>query len=468
MHRNEAILFSVLLISACCEFTQITSSDPLIRLWVFQLPWTRIAALPFLAFQYATDGPRWQLYPAYIALCVTNMVLFTVLTLLSIFLAYVLPVTRFPPLTGPYKKLGTKIFNFTDKSRSDWNQSPSGNRRLVAQVWYPGKEKSSSELAPYIHPFRLLGPAICSQFRIPSFAISHFQNVMSRSYFDLHVDDVAKSKPFPIIIFSHGYSGTRIQNTLLCEEMASRGYIVVAPDHTYDCCCTVFEDGQIAPFKAGATPELIKNPNALREFRRAQLDIRAQDISFLINQIELLNKTDSMFSGTMDTACIGIMGHSFGGATSIVASFRDKRISACLSLDGWMWPIAEDIMSTGSPCPIAHIQAERFFSETQPFTKDNRMQVDNLHKSTKASSYVTTVRAVSHYDFSDMSFFAPILLRFLGLSGKNTGYEFQLFMVKTCDNFFEHHLRNKSTLSLGTKLTSNVPPKIEYRFTYNP
>ena len=38
--------------------------------------------------------------------------------------------------------------------------------------------------------------------------------------------------PFPLVVISHGYPGNRVLMSHLAEALASRGYAVVAPDHT--------------------------------------------------------------------------------------------------------------------------------------------------------------------------------------------------------------------------------------------
>ena len=44
--------------------------------------------------------------------------------------------------------------------------------------------------------------------------------------------------PHPLIVFSHGNSGFRRQSTFLTTHLASRGFVVAAPDHTGN---TLFE-----------------------------------------------------------------------------------------------------------------------------------------------------------------------------------------------------------------------------------
>ena len=38
-------------------------------------------------------------------------------------------------------------------------------------------------------------------------------------------------KKFPVVVFSHGYGATRFLCSTVCNELASRGYIVAALEH---------------------------------------------------------------------------------------------------------------------------------------------------------------------------------------------------------------------------------------------
>jgi predicted dienelactone hydrolase len=38
----------------------------------------------------------------------------------------------------------------------------------------------------------------------------------------------------PVIVFSHGAGGHRSETTIVVQELASHGYVVVTVDHTYD------------------------------------------------------------------------------------------------------------------------------------------------------------------------------------------------------------------------------------------
>jgi predicted dienelactone hydrolase len=93
---------------------------------------------------------------------------------------------------------------------------------------------------------------------------------------------------FPLIIVSHGYVGSRYLMTYLTENLASKGYIVVAIDHTE----ATFRD-------AGGFQSTLLN--------------RAKDDIFILNQMAELNKNKSFLTGLIDANNTAIVGYSMGG-----------------------------------------------------------------------------------------------------------------------------------------------------------
>jgi len=47
----------------------------------------------------------------------------------------------------------------------------------------------------------------------------------------LDAEPYAKEGPYPLLVFSHGYGGGGLSATFLTEPLASRGWLVAAPDH---------------------------------------------------------------------------------------------------------------------------------------------------------------------------------------------------------------------------------------------
>lgn len=102
----------------------------------------------------------------------------------------------------------------------------------------------------------------------------------------------------PIVVFSHGMGSTRTDMRYLARHLASHGYIAVAPEHP----------GSNAAHVKGALAggSLIKPEEFLE---------RPRDMSFVLDELEKLNKTASPLQGKLDTNNVMVVGHSMGGGT---------------------------------------------------------------------------------------------------------------------------------------------------------
>jgi predicted dienelactone hydrolase len=95
---------------------------------------------------------------------------------------------------------------------------------------------------------------------------------------------------FPLVIVSHGYPGSRLLLTYLTENLASKGYVVAAIDHTE----STYRD------VAGFHSTLLNRP---------------KDILFVLDQIATMGKpkTKSFLSGVVDANNTALIGYSMGG-----------------------------------------------------------------------------------------------------------------------------------------------------------
>ncbi len=107
---------------------------------------------------------------------------------------------------------------------------------------------------------------------------------------------IAPGGPWPLILFSHGNQGIKEQSFFMTEFLASKGYIVISPDHELN---TLFD------YESSAMPEV-----AIQ---------RARDLSATIDRFESPLPSDpAWFSDSVDLNHIGATGHSFGGYTSLM------------------------------------------------------------------------------------------------------------------------------------------------------
>lgn len=109
----------------------------------------------------------------------------------------------------------------------------------------------------------------------------------------------ACATPRPVVVFSHGNSGIRWQSVFLTETLASRGWIVVAPDHTYNTALDIDAD---------RLEEVV--------FRRP-VDV----VSTYDWLVEVAAGPDGPLAGCVDPdAGYAVVGHSFGGYTTLAVA----------------------------------------------------------------------------------------------------------------------------------------------------
>ena len=101
---------------------------------------------------------------------------------------------------------------------------------------------------------------------------------------------------FPLVIVSHGYPGSRYFLTYLTENLASKGYVVAAIDHTD----SVFD--------------------GVRGFESTLLN-RSADQLFTIGSLdELSRQPDSFLHSLVDTSNVAIAGYSMGGYGALTSA----------------------------------------------------------------------------------------------------------------------------------------------------
>lgn len=157
-------------------------------------------------------------------------------------------VPRDPAVRGPWG-VGVTTLSAIDRAGTP----------LVVEVWYPASPDPDAE------PETTLG--------IPTTAIR-----------DAPIDH--RGAPFPIVGFSHGAGGLRVQSVYLTEHLASWGYLVVAPDHPHD---TLGSSSDQRPEVLRARPQQIS----------ASIDAAASTFEIA------------------DPTRIGVAGHSFGAFTAL-------------------------------------------------------------------------------------------------------------------------------------------------------
>ncbi len=379
-------------------------------------PGLRVAPLltPLLVTAHAVvEKPRWQMAPAYaqtlvvVALTTTGrwtavahngwLILGGVsLYLVAVVLPYVLAVPRLPLPGGPYA-VGTRTVYLVDKQRTDlFGADEAAPRELMVQVWYPAERPlPPSHRAPFIPDFAIGGPAIARRFGFPPFILRHLNLVRTHSYLNA---PVAAGDPFPVLTFSHGYLGLPTQNTWQMEELASQGYVVVAPNHTGGAICTVFPDGRVVFGLTDPPAEL-----SLAQAGRLAMAQWAADVSFVLDRLAAWQADPAeAFYGRLNLDRIGCFGHSMGGGTAVQLAYADPRCQALLVLDGWLSALDDVVLQAAFAQPMLHLMSDGQFG------RDNGLVAQRLAANGRAAATVLRIRGSGHYDYSDLPLLSPI------------------------------------------------------------
>jgi predicted dienelactone hydrolase len=182
-------------------------------------------------------------------------------------------------------KIGVRTLEVVHSDQVDILKSKDGidplyDRKLRLEVWYPALvPDGTSDLIEYEE-----SRGIPNDPKRPfiKYAFS------GRALRDAKPD--FSSAPFPLVIVSHGYVGSRLLMTYLTENIASKGYIVVSIDHME----STYMDA------AGFQSTLLN---------------RSRDILFVLDQVAEMSKASGsgFLSGMVDVNNIALVGYSMGG-----------------------------------------------------------------------------------------------------------------------------------------------------------
>ena len=415
--------------------------------WLRFVTWM---ALGLMLVQLIVEKYRWQMVPAYVlvvlscllalrkapdaapvawwrtAVRITGAVVALLLFAVTVCLAWAFPMFQDPATTGPYTVGTTRLF-FVDSSREDpFAPTPHTPRELLAAVWYPAEVAADATPLPFWPKDSAAGSALTQLLHTPGLVFSHVRLVKSHSYQDPPV--ARAEQQYPVLIFSHGYSGTIWQNTPQMEELASHGFIVLSLGHTYESGAVPFPDGRVVfmsqarmatLMKSAAGPEMatlfkqMQASNDPAEIKRLSarlvelggpmndsLDLWVADTRYLMDELEKINAGSNAgvtgpaqrFTGHLDVSRFGIFGMSYGGATAGEVCLHDPRCKAGLNYDGGQFG---DVKGHPLPRPFLYFSSE-----------GNKMN-DPIYEGSNADLYSVHVKRSTHLDFTDLSMAMP-------------------------------------------------------------
>lgn len=348
--------------------------------------------------------------------------------------------------------IGINYLHFTDNSRKElFDNSQKSYREITVKSWYPADEKSNLE--PYL-PNAEFAIKYCQFPEI-------YRDLKTNSSRDVPVS--SKEKEYPVLLFSHGWGEHYSQNSILMEELASHGYIIFSIAHHFECRYSAYPDGRVIHLDINSlrfqkiwreqqnpkSMELIhKMYNASNDKERIQVFLEtsstlptllkespqywAEDLSFFLDRLKDINRENKIFKDKLNLDKIGVFGMSMGGIASSEICITDKRVKACINIDGGLYASALD---RTIQTPFLFLNSKRFLGYGQLFTS----------KSIK-DCYSLSVKNSDHYNFTDYSIYpSPLIMPFIGTIDGNRIIEIMNVMVLA---FFDKYLKEKKDVDL--------------------
>lgn len=205
--------------------------------------------------------------------------------------AYAVPPVDAPALAalGPHS-IGTRrmMVKAADHITLTPQGAIKGGREIAVRVWYPASAKVGATTTSFTHRLPKLGGGGAT-FSIPSLAIEDAP--------------ITPGKRMPIVIVSHGYSGWDSFQTWLTENLATKGYIVVAIDH---------DDASFTSAMGFA----LSFGNVLINRAQDQREVIAYFAALAAKPGDPLGKL-------IDAERIGLIGYSMGGYGALATSGAD-------------------------------------------------------------------------------------------------------------------------------------------------
>jgi dienelactone hydrolase len=289
---------------------------------------------------------------------------------------------------------GTYVAGFRAVSLWDATRTLGGGPRpLQVSIWYPAMPSTSARrmrFREYVWlttmPGRLPRQGNAAHLAAESLFVRAYADSSDSARVERELDAptaaVAGAMPapgrFPVIIYGPGRDGLSYDNSVLCEYLASYGYLVIAsPSWGPD----------------GPMPDDFEG-----------IETQARDMEFLLGYARSLAQAD--------TNRVAVMGYSWGGISNVLVAMRNTSVRAVVALDGsiryWYdrrmkgepfvhpdrFTVPVLFLLQGNPFPSMDPKETAIYGADTVFTFLDALQY--------ADAYVVTLTDLHHRNFSSL------------------------------------------------------------------
>ncbi|MBL1095498.1 alpha/beta hydrolase family protein [Streptomyces coffeae] len=239
-----------------------------------------------------------------------------------------------PAPTGPYA-VGTVSRHLVDHRRPDPWVTSRPSRELMVSVRYPARDVAGHPRAPQMLPGEAAGFDRLNAFGgVPKGRVDW---AATRTFAHQGAPPARRrAARHPVVLYSPGVGDPRSMGTTLTDELASRGYVVVCIDHTFDASAVEFPDGRVETSRLPEEYERAEREGTFVELLKKTCAVRVADTRFVLDRLEELVPAGAEVSG------VGMFGQSAGGFAAVQGMHDDQRIAAAANLDGVLAYVRKD------------------------------------------------------------------------------------------------------------------------------
>jgi predicted dienelactone hydrolase len=353
-----------------------------------------------------------------------------------------------PAPTGHFKVARTANTWVNEAKTDELAPSPGTKRQLLVWIWYPSAGSQAEEPAEYmpVHWRQALaqssGPRSLPAVLMSNFLTRDYALVRTNSSLDSPIS--SEQPTYPIVIMRPGGGALTTEYTVLAEDLASHGYVVVGFDAPYRTGAVVFPDGRVLRRPPQYNFETFNEQDAARLAERL-IVIWSEDTSFVIDQLGRLNSEDpaGRCTGHLDLNRVGMFGHSFGGATALQFCHDDSRCKAGIDIDGQLFG---SVVREGTTQPFLFLLSSPEDFKVAEADREIFDRIRSVYDRLPNGRYLLAMRGTNHFSFGDQSLLkSPYLMHLLQHIEVRRGLEITSAYVHT---FFDVYLKDAPASAL--------------------
>ena len=326
--------------------------------------------------------------------------------IIALVLNFVFPVPTFEIENFKYSVGYEEIHIVLDKENPKAfvelsNLEPGSNRELMVDIYYPSNEES--DYVQLVKDEGKVGGTIVQylnrtwNLNIPEVMLEH----LSLISFQVSENIEPINEKLPVVVYSHGWAGTKFFAAEQLMNLASQGYIVIAVDHTGLAMFTNLPDKTI--YNTGSSEV---SSNIFNVMNGMAIDI--EDTLSYLQETSLSENLNTLFKNYADFNNISLIGHSTGGG-SIYLYCTNNPCQTMILQDPFFTPLTTELGILNMPSDTYWIYSQDWYRgfELGVETPEFDVYKDQFNRNGyKAESYY--LKDSRHYDFIAFGSISPL------------------------------------------------------------